>query len=71
LLVYGSECWRLTEQTVTKKAQPAGEIRFLRAITGYRMKDHKGNEDVSEELKMFLHIPTECFQTTKINDRST
>jgi hypothetical protein len=26
------------------------EMRFLRAVTGYRMTDHKRNEDIREEI---------------------
>jgi hypothetical protein len=49
-LLYGSECWTLTKGQ--KSRLEAEEMRFLRSVAGYRLIDHRRNEDTREELQI-------------------
>jgi hypothetical protein len=49
-LLYGSDCWTLTKRQ--KRKLEAAEIRFLRSVAGYRLIDHRRNEDIREELQI-------------------
>jgi hypothetical protein len=49
-LLYGSECWTLTKRQ--KSRLEAEEMRFLISVIGYRLIDHRRNEDISEELQI-------------------
>jgi hypothetical protein len=42
MLEHESELWRLTEKPLRMEA---AEIRFLRAVAGYRMTDHRRNQE--------------------------
>jgi hypothetical protein len=44
--LYGSECWTLTKRQ--KRRLEAAEMRFLRSVAGYRLIDHRRNEDTRE-----------------------
>jgi hypothetical protein len=48
MFFYGSECLALTKEHIGR--MDTGESRFLIAVVGYRMTDHKRNEDIPEEL---------------------
>jgi hypothetical protein len=50
LLLYGSECWWVKKEQMTRTE--TDEMRFLRAVVGHRMMDRKGNEDIKGELGM-------------------
>jgi hypothetical protein len=45
-LLYDSECWTLTKRQ--KSRLEAAEMRFLRSAAGYRLIDHRRNEDIRE-----------------------
>jgi hypothetical protein len=45
-LLYGSECWTLTKRQ--KSRLEAAEMRILRSVAGYRLIDHRRNEDIRE-----------------------
>jgi hypothetical protein len=47
---YGSECWALTKRQ--KSRLEAAEMRFLRSAAGYRLIDHRRNEDLREEIQI-------------------
>jgi hypothetical protein len=49
-LLYGSECWTLTKRQ--KSRLDAAEMCFLRSVAGYRVIDHRRNEDIREGLKI-------------------
>jgi hypothetical protein len=49
-LLYGSEYWTLTKRQ--KSRLEAAEMRFLRSVAGYRLIDHRRNEDIREELQI-------------------
>lgn len=49
-LLYGSECWTLTQQL--KQRLEAAEMRFLRAVAGYRLIDQRRSEDIRRELQI-------------------
>jgi hypothetical protein len=49
-LMCGSECWTLTKRQ--KSRLEAVEMRFLRSLAGYRLIDHRRNEDIREELQI-------------------
>jgi hypothetical protein len=36
----------------TKSRLEAAEMRFLRSVAGYRLIDHRRNEDIREELQI-------------------
>jgi hypothetical protein len=42
--LYGSECWTLTKRQ--KSRLEAAEMRFLRSVAGYRLINHRRNEDI-------------------------
>lgn len=48
MLMYGAECWTLTE--IQRNRVEVAEMRFLRAVAGYRRSDRKRNEDIRVEL---------------------
>jgi len=48
LPLYVTECWRIKKEQI--KGTETEELCFLRAVTGHRMMDHKGNEDVKVEM---------------------
>jgi hypothetical protein len=35
-----------------KRRMEAAEMRFLRSVAGYRLIDHRRNEDIREELQL-------------------
>jgi hypothetical protein len=45
---YGYECWTLTERQDIRLE--AAEMSFLRAVSGYRLIEHRRNIDIPEEL---------------------
>jgi hypothetical protein len=49
-LLYGLECWTLTKRQ--KSRLEAEEMRFLRSVAGYRLIDHRRNEDIREEIQI-------------------
>jgi hypothetical protein len=49
-LLYGSEYRTLTKRQ--KSRLEAAEMRFLRSVAGYRLIDHRRNEDIREELQI-------------------
>jgi hypothetical protein len=49
-LLYGSECWTLTKRQ--KSRLEAAEMRSLRSLAGYRLIDHRRNEDIRGELQI-------------------
>jgi hypothetical protein len=61
-LSYGSECWALARRQKSKLE--AEKMRFLRSAAGYRLIDHRRNEDIREDLeKVFLGLcPSSEFQ---------
>jgi hypothetical protein len=50
ILLYGLECWTLTERQ--KSRLEAAEMRFRRSVAGYSLIDHTRNDDVREELQI-------------------
>jgi hypothetical protein len=48
--LYGSECWTLAKRQKSKLE--AAEMRFLRSVAGYRLIDHRRNEDKREEIQI-------------------
>jgi hypothetical protein len=46
-LLYGSECWTKRQKSTLE----AAEMWFLRSVAGYRLIDHRRNEDIREELQ--------------------
>jgi hypothetical protein len=46
ILLYGSECWTLTKRQ--KSRLEAAEMRLPRSVAGYRLIDHRRNEDLRE-----------------------
>ncbi|KAJ4441949.1 hypothetical protein ANN_11813, partial [Periplaneta americana] len=50
-LLYGSECWTLTENQ--KHKIEVSEMRFLRSVAGYRRTDRQYNETIRDELNIF------------------
>jgi hypothetical protein len=49
-ILYESECWTLTVRQ--KRTLEAAEICFVRSVAGYRLIDHRRNEDIREELQI-------------------
>jgi hypothetical protein len=49
-ILYDSECWTFTIRQ--KRRLEAAEFRFLRSVAGYRLIDHRRNEDIREELQI-------------------
>jgi hypothetical protein len=49
-LLYGSECWTLTKRQ--KSRLKAAKMRFLRSVAGYRLIDHRRNEDITEVIQI-------------------
>jgi hypothetical protein len=47
-LLYGAENWTLT--VAQKKRIEAAEIKLLRPLAGYTLRDHKYNDDIRSEL---------------------
>jgi len=47
MLLYGSECWTSTKR---KMRMETAEVRFLKVTARHRVKDHKHDEDVREEM---------------------
>ncbi|KAJ4432363.1 hypothetical protein ANN_20982 [Periplaneta americana] len=47
-LLYGSETWILTR--AQHRRIEAAEMRLLRPLAGFRLQDHKRNEDIRQEL---------------------
>jgi hypothetical protein len=47
---YGFQSWALTKQH--KRRTETTEMRFFTGVAGYRMTDHKANEDIREELRI-------------------
>lgn len=49
-LLYGSETWILTR--AQQRRIEAAEMRLLRPLAGFRLQDHKRNEDIRQELNV-------------------
>jgi hypothetical protein len=49
-LLYGSDCWTLTKRQ--KSRLEAAEMRFLTSVAGYRLIDHRRNEDIREGIQI-------------------
>jgi hypothetical protein len=47
-LLYGAENWSLA--VPQKKRIDAAEIKLLRPLAGYTLRDHKYNDDIRSEL---------------------
>jgi hypothetical protein len=43
MLLYGSQCWKLMKEQM--RGFRMAEMHFLIAVIGYRMRDHKHNDD--------------------------
>jgi hypothetical protein len=41
-----------THQKTKRSTLEAAEIRFLRSVAGYRLIDHRRNEDIREEIQI-------------------
>jgi hypothetical protein len=45
-----SQCWGLTAQQMRRTKTV--EVRFIRAVVGYRMANHEHKEAITEELEI-------------------
>lgn len=50
-LLYGAETWVLTKKD--RLRIQAAEMKFLRAVSGYKLSDQRRNEDIRHELNIF------------------
>ena len=49
-LLYGSENWTVTKGQASRIQ--AAEMRFLRHVAGYTLRDHRRNTDIRQELSI-------------------